>query len=538
VTGDGTPTAPGSPGAPRPPDEPGGPGAPNEGWLPADHGADTGGLRTRVARGLTWTLVDNWGSQLLGLVILVILLRLLVPEEVGLVALAAAIVGVAQLLVDQGLGDALIQRPSLRRIDIDTAFWAAVVTGAVLTVGGLLLAGPLSTLVGEPRLAPIIQALSFTFLLTAFSSIQMALLRRDMRFRSLAARRLIAIGGGGAIGIAAAFLGFGAWALVAQQVSQAAISVVTLWAVSPWRPGLTASWVAFKSLLRFGANIVAGDLLFYLSRNADNLLVGTFLGSTALGFYAVGFRVLDASTAMLVTAARKLGFPTFARLQHDRDRLRRAYGRMSRILYSVTLPGYIGLALVAQEAIVVFAGAQWRASAPIAMVLVLTGPAQALQAYAGGLFNGIGRPDITLRYRLLTAVLNIAGFLVAVLIFRDALVVAIAYALRSYILAPIVLGWLQRYAGIPALENLLRLRRIAAATVLMALAVLLVKAAAAATLHPGMLLVVEIVVGAGVYLLAMLVIERELVLDVWRFARQAMPGGLGTRLFGARRGTA
>src|SRR4051812_24184421 len=99
---------------------------PDGGWIPADHAAVRGGLRGRVAKGLTWSLIDNWGGQLLALAILLILLRVLQPDQVGLVALAAAIVGVAQLFVDQGLGDALIQRPTLTRREIDTAFWAAV----------------------------------------------------------------------------------------------------------------------------------------------------------------------------------------------------------------------------------------------------------------------------------------------------------------------------------------------------------------------------------------------------------------------------
>jgi PST family polysaccharide transporter len=239
---------------------------------------------------------------------------------------------------------------------------------------------------------------------------------------------------------------------------------------------------------------------------------------------------------MLATAARKLGFPTFAKLQHDRDRLRRAYARMSRILYSVALPGYVGLALVAEEAIVLVAGERWRASGLIASVLLLTGPAQALQAYTGGLLNGIGRPDITLRYRFVTALVNIGGFVAAVVLFRSPLAVAVAYALRAYLLAPIVMRWIERYAGIPFAENLRPLRRIAGATALMAVSVLLVKAMVPRSIGASPFLGVEIIVGAAVYLVVMLVIERDLLVDLWHFARQALPDGLHRRLFGARRG--
>lgn len=151
-------------------------------WLPSAHGADSGALQQRVARGLTWTLIDTWGTQVLGLTVFVILANLLVADDFGLVALAAVFVAFAQLLVDQGLGDALIQRRRVTRSEIDTAFWVAVVTGVLLTMVGVVLAAPVAHALQEPRLEPIIQVLSLTFVLGALNSIQMALLRREMRF--------------------------------------------------------------------------------------------------------------------------------------------------------------------------------------------------------------------------------------------------------------------------------------------------------------------------------------------------------------------
>src|SRR6188508_1045055 len=162
-------------------------------WTPSEHGEESGALQKRVARGLTWTLNDTWGSQLLALLIFAMLARLLNPADFGLVALAAVFVALGQLFADQGLGDAVIQRRVLTRLQLDTAFWAAMATGGLLTALGLLLAGPISQLVREPRLEPILQALSLIFVLVALSSIQMGLLRREMDFRALAIRKLVAI---------------------------------------------------------------------------------------------------------------------------------------------------------------------------------------------------------------------------------------------------------------------------------------------------------------------------------------------------------
>lgn len=498
---------------------------PDAEWQPSAHGAQRGGLQGRVARGLTWTLIDTWGTQLLGLVIFVLLARLLLPVDFGLVALAAVFVAFAQLLVDQGLGDAVVQRPTLTRRQLDTAFWASMLTGLIVTVAAIVLAIPIAVLLGESRLQPIIQVLSVTFLLTALSSIQMGLLRREMSFRSLAIRKLSAVGLSGVVGVGMALSGFGVWSLVGQQITGALVSVVMLWAVTPWRPSLRFSRQDFRELFGFGIHVVGGDILNFFSRNMDNLLIGVVLGPVALGFYAVAYRILDTSQSLLVNAARKLVFPVFVRLQHDRERMRRAYSRMSRASSAMTLPGYVGLALVAQEAIVVLFGNRWIDSGPVAAVLYLIGPVLTIQAFSGALFNAVGHPEVTLRFRLVTTIVNVTGFVIAVVVFRDILAVAAFFVLRGYLLLPLNLIWMRKYGGIPIGQHILELRGVAGATVAMAAAVLLVKLLLLGHVHNAVLLMAEIVSGVAVFGVALVLLERALVADIVTVGVQAFPGG-------------
>jgi len=494
-------------------------------WLPADHGTEKGPLQQKVARGLTWTLIDTWGTQLLGLVIFAILARLLLPEDFGLVALAAVFVAFAQLFVDQGLGDALIQRPSVTRRQIDTAFWVSVLTGTALTIGGILLSGPTAALLKEPDLEPILMALSFTFIFAALNSIQVALLRRDMRFKSLAVRKLAAVAVGGAVGIGMAFANYGPWALVGQQLAAAAVSVVTLWTVSPWRPGFHFAREDFRSLFSFGINVVGGDILNFLSRNTDNLLIGAYLGVTQLGFYAVGYRILDTSQQLLVNFARRLAFPIFSRLQTDQDRLRRAYARVTSAVGVVTLPGYIGLALVAQEAIIVIFGKQWTESGPVASVLFLIGPVWTVQLFATALLNGVGHPEVTFRIRLVTTVVNVVGFFIGVLFFKEIIAVAAAFVIRGYLLMPLIMYWVVKYAKVDVRAQLGGLRGPAIATTVMAVAVVGVKLVMPAEVHALILLSVEVAVGIVTYFAAMFVVDRPLLRDVTTIGLQAVPGG-------------
>ena len=494
-------------------------------WVPSEHGSETGALQKRVARGLTWTFVDTWGSQAISLIIFAILAHLLTDVQFGLVALAAVFVAFAKLFVDQGLGDALIQRKTVTRLQIDTAFWVAVVTGGGLMVLGFLLAIPISILVGQPDIAPIIAVLSLTFLETSFSSVQMALLRREMRFRSLALRRLTAVVAGGVIGVGAAFLGWGAWALVANEIAYGTVSVFMLWTVSPWRPGLQWSRAEFRGLFSFGMNVVGSDVLNFLSRNSDNLLVGAVLGAGPLGLYAIGYKILDTTQTLLVNAARKLAFPVFSIIQNDPERSRRAYARVTRALSVIVLPGYIGLALVAQEAIVALFGGKWAASGPVAATLYLIGPVLTIQVFSGALLNAAGHPEITFRFRIVTTTVHIVGFLIAVTVFRDIVAVAAAFVIGSYLMLPYNLYLQHRYTGMSVFEQIWQLRWMALCTAVMAGAVLGVKFVLAGHVHPVILLTCEVVVGVVVYSALLLVFERALFRDVVTVALQALPGG-------------
>jgi PST family polysaccharide transporter len=494
-------------------------------WVPSEHGTQPGGLQRRVARGLTWTLIDTWGSQLIGFVIFAILANELSPEDFGLVALAAVLVSLGQLFVDQGMGDAVVQRATLTRRQIDTAFWVSIVTGVLLTIVAILIAGPVARLLKQPELEPIIQVLSVIFILVGLSSIQMGILRRELDFRGLAIRKLLAIAIGGVVGVGMALANYGAWALVGQQVAMAVVTVVVMWAVTPWRPGFSFAREDFRSLFSFGINIVGQDLMAFLTRNSDNFLIGVFLGTTPLGYYTVAYRILDTSQILLVAAARRLVFPSFSRLQHNVDRMRRAYARMSRASGALTLPGYIGLALVAEQAIPVLFGEKWLPSVPVAQLLFLIGPAHTINAFSGAVWSAVGHPEIGLRFRLISTVTSVIGFAIAVFFFADIIAVAAAYTLRSYLLLPLNLYWLRKYGNIPIRQQLSGYRGLFLATGVMAVAVIGVKLVLGDVLAPAGLLVVEVLVGAVVYLIALSIFERALVRELVGLGIQVVPGG-------------
>lgn len=490
--------------------------------MPAEHGRSGEPLQRRVSRGLAWTIVDNWGRQLLSFVVFVVLANLLLPADIGLVALAVVFVNFAQVFVDQGLGDALIQRKDLTRAHVDTAFWVAIGTGTALTVLGLVLAIPISLVLGEPALQPILQVLSLTFIFAAMSSIQIALLRRDLAFRSLALRSLVATVAGGIVGIAMAAMGFGPWALVGQQVSSAIAAVLTLWWVLPWRPGLQFSRAHFRSLFSFGISVVGTDTVAFFARNSDNFLIGAFLGTGPLGLYAVGYRILDVSQIVLINIARKIAFPALATVQHDRPRVLRAYFKLTRVSNALILPAYVGLALVAPELVVTLFGERWAESGPVAAVLFLIGPVLTLQAFSASLFYAVGHPEVNFRLRLLTMVVRIGGFLIALPF--GILAVAGAFTLSGYLLLPLNLRWQWTYAGVRTREFVGQLRGLVLATAAMVLVIIAVKVLLSSVLPLGALVLAELLLGAATFIGAVFFVDRATLREVSGVAAEALPG--------------
>jgi PST family polysaccharide transporter len=480
------------------------------------------GLQARVARGFSWTLLDVWGRQALNLGVFVVLANLLLPADFGLVALAAVFVALAQAVVDQGLGDAIIQRKDITRSHVDTAFWAALAVGVALTAGMVLLAGPIATALDEPGLEDVLRVLSLTFVLSAMSSIQIGLLRRRLAFKSLALRTFLAVAAGGAAGIALAYLGFGAWALVGQQVVAATVTVLALWWFLPWRPSLHFSRAEFGELYAFGVRVMGSDVLNFVSRNADNLLIGALLGTVPLGFYAVGYRILETTQQLLISITRKVTFPALAALQSEPERMQRAFFRLTKAGSAVIMPGYIAMALMAPELIVVVFGDRWADSGPVASALFLCGPALSVQAFSGPLLYAAGHPGVFLRFQVIRMVANVIGFIIAVPF--GIVAVAAAFTIRGYVLLPLNLYWLRKHGGISTRVYLGQLRGIAGATLAMAAAIVAVKLGLGATLPRLGLIVVEGLVALLTFVATLWLLDRRLLVELREAGGQALSG--------------
>lgn len=469
-----------------------------------------------AVHGAAWTALQLWGANAGGFVVFVILGRLLTPAEFGVVAAAYTVTTLFRVIVDAGFTRYLVQRPSLPLIYADTAFWISVLMALVFTVIAFFLAPYFAELFGIPGLTIVIRVLSSLFILTALDATQSGLLDREMKFRVQAIRHLVATGVAGIVAISLAFAGAGVWALVAQQLALEIVTVVLLWRLSSWRPRLRASTACLHDLVPFGLRMSTIRVTQFAMTNADNFFVGIVFGEVALGFYVIAYRMFSVLNDLFIMVINRVALATFSRLQHDRELVNRAFYRASRIGSVLTLPAYVGLALVSRQVIILLFGARWIPSAPLLSVLMIAAFAQGQLTLCGSYATGIGWIRNEFSWTLAIATVQVAAFAVA----AHFSVFAVAASVGIVLMAawPVRLLPLRKIGGIRLSEYFAHYPRLVASTLVMAGGVAAIKYALAGA-PPAAALAVEIPAGVVLVLGSLRVLDPRLLAEMTQTVR-------------------
>jgi O-antigen/teichoic acid export membrane protein len=407
---------------------------------------EQGGMRGRVLGGLRWTGASEAVMQVVRMLTAVVLARLLAPDDYGLAALALVFASLVLVFSDLALGAAIVQRKVLTELDRATAFWLSVGTGVVFTVLGVALSGPVASFYGEPSIGPLCAALSFSFVITSLATTHEALMLREMQFARLEKRVMIATIAGAAAGVAVGIKTHDAWAIIAQQLTHSCVSTVLLWRLSPWRPSLRFSGASLRSLGSFSGYLVGHRLLYYLHRNADNILIGRFVGATALGAYTLAYNIMLVPMSRIAGPLQKVLGPTFARMQDEPARIADAWVRIVRLLGMISIPSLLGLVVVAPDFVHVVLGDAWAPAVPLIQVLAWVGLLQSLQSINTDILQARGLTSTIFRFTILFSGAHFLAFVIGLQ--WGVVGVAVAYAISSTLVEPIYTWLTARSIGI------------------------------------------------------------------------------------------
>lgn len=367
-------------------------------------------LRRSSVRGASMVSASRAGSLILRFGSTAILARILAPEDYGLVAMTAVVSGFFGMFMDVGLTAATIQREQISHRQISTLFWVNVTLGCLIAAAVAGLAPWVAGFYDEPRVTGITRALAVTFILGGLAVQHQALLRRHMRFKDLAINDIASTVVGIAAGIAMAATGWGYWSLVGITVATAAAKLVGLWLTLRWIPGLPRRGTGVMPMLKFGGDILGFGIVNYFSRQADTILIGRFFGPLPLAHYEKAYSLLLVPITQINAPLSSVAVPALSRSRSDPAKFSRFYLSVIQIVCSLGIPLVAGIAIFADEVVLLWLGKDWSASADLFRLL-------AVAAVIGGISNPLGWLQIALGQTRKYRILGIANSAVIVLSF-------------------------------------------------------------------------------------------------------------------------
>ncbi|TET67965.1 MAG: lipopolysaccharide biosynthesis protein, partial [Candidatus Aminicenantes bacterium] len=242
-------------------------------------------LRQKTINGLKWSFVDSFANQGFQFIIGIILARLLVPKDFGLIGMLIFFIAISQSFIDSGFSQALIRKKDCKQVDFNTAFFFNLLVGIVFYLVLFFSADLIAGFFGEPQLFSLIRVLGLVLLINAFGLIQRTILIKEINFKLQTKISLIASFISGAVGIGMALNGFGVWSLVYKTIILQLTTTFLFWLWNKWKPTATFSVRVFKDLFQFGSKLLASGLIDTIYQNIYYLIIGKYFSAADLGYY-------------------------------------------------------------------------------------------------------------------------------------------------------------------------------------------------------------------------------------------------------------
>lgn len=461
-------------------------------------------VKGNVVKNFIWRFAERCGAQTVTFIVSILLARILSPEDYGTIALVTVFTSILQVFVDCGLGTALIQKKNADDLDFSSVFYFNFIVCILLYIVMFLGAPYIAVFYNDMELVPIIRTISITIVISGIKGIQQSYVSRNMLFKRFFFSTLGGTIFSAIIGITMAYLGFGVWALVAQQLSNAAIDTMILWITVRWRPKLMFSWKHLINLLSFGWKLLASSLLDTVYNNLRNLSIGKIYSSSDLAFYNQGDKFPKVIVTNINTSIDSVLLPAMSGVQDDHMRVKNMTRRAIKTSTYIMAPLMMGLAFCATPIVDLVLTDKWLPCVPFLQVFCVTYMFWPIHTANLNAINSMGRSDIFLKLEILKKVIG----LVLLFISMKISVMAMAYSLLiSGLLSQVINSWpnqkLLNYGYLEQLKDILPSIFLA---VLMGFLVSLIQLI---QLNSAITLAIEIPMGAIIYIVGSKILKLE-----------------------------
>ncbi len=492
--------------------------------MPADGPEDSEDRRADVeghlVQSLKWSWLGAIAPRFVTPLVTVLLSLLLSPRDFGLAAAGTAVVSIAYILVS--VGPAIIRSRGSEGQVASTAFWLG---NGLMTVLYLLIwaaSGWYAQRVGDPALETVIRVAGLALFLSTSASVPISLLQKRFDFSGVFVVSVARAVVGSLVSISLALLSMGYWALVLGPLAGLATGMVVAFWRSRWWPGLALDRATGKSLLAFSAWVSLASLVTWCFGQADNLLCGAFLGPEKLGVYAFGFNLTGLVPGLIISPLASVAYTAFCKVQNDPREMAYLLGKYRALAAVLLVPTAAGTALIARPFVRLVWGETWPGLELVLICLAIMPGLAHVWSLDAEAFRAMGRPDLWPKLGL-----------VAVVLLFPALWVGAAFDLQGFLIGRAlastvvpVLVMIVAHRLFSGESGMGRLWSPFAAAAVMVVAILGIQDAISRYLlvHDAMLISITILVGASIYVGALAVLDRRLLVSFLRFLRQVIGG--------------
>jgi O-antigen/teichoic acid export membrane protein len=379
--------------------------------------------KLKAARGGVWFGAISFFTQGLSWAATFYVIRLLQPEDYGLMTMASFLTGYLQLFTDLGLGSAIVQRDTINDNEVNSVFWFALAAGAGMAIVAFLLSYPTAWIFGEPRIIPVTKLIGFLFVVTALTAVPSNLLTRQFELKKVALANLIGVLVSSVVSVVMALKGFGVYTLIWANIALNGTRMAMLFRAAAWRPRLHYSAREVRPYLGYGLYLSLSSASLRLFQSLDKMIVGKVFGSAQLGLYGYAMTIASMPLDKIWPIYQQVTFPLFANLQNRGKASLESYLEILPHLLLAIGPLCLGAAMVAPELVGVVLGAKWLPMVPLLQVFCVTKLFELLTAYQAVLLNATGHHQKIFRFYLGLVIVIPAAVLIAALHSFNALMI-------------------------------------------------------------------------------------------------------------------
>lgn len=328
-------------------------------------------LRNKFFSGMVWTFIQNIAVRALGVVFTILLARLLMPEDYGLIGMLSIFIAISDVFIQSGFGQALIQKSDCTDEDFSTAFYFNVGVSVFIYIVLFFSAPAIANFYHEPQLIALTRVLSLNFILGSFNIVQQAKLTKAMNFKPLAVLTLIATAVSGVIGVTMAYMGFGVWSLVAQTLSATLLRVIIFPFFTQWHPNRPFNKASFNHLWGYGSKILVTGVLEVIIRNLSNIVIGRFYDKEQVGYFSKARGFADVPAMMMSSVLSTVTFPLLSEIQNDEERHRAVYNKVTFNSILISFPMMILMAVLAEPIVIILFTEKWAPCIPMLQAFLL-----------------------------------------------------------------------------------------------------------------------------------------------------------------------